>query len=130
MIIGIGHDMASLTRVASILDGEIGEKFLRRILTPGERETIAGLGGLRRTEYAAGRFAAKEALSKALGCGIGGELSFQDMEIGRDASGKPGAALSAAAWDRLGRDAARTRIHVTITHEQPFASAFVVVEEV
>lgn len=130
MIIGIGHDMASLTRIASILDGEIGDKFLRRILTPGERETIAAFGGLRRIEYAAGRFAAKEALSKALGCGIGGTLSFQDMEIGRDAAGKPGARLSAAAWTRLGRDASRTRIHVTITHEQPFASAFVVVEEV
>ncbi|MBB3113007.1 holo-[acyl-carrier protein] synthase [Paenibacillus phyllosphaerae] len=128
MIVGIGHDMTNLERIKAIAEGEAGERFLRRILTSAEQERAAGLGGVRRLEYIAGRFAAKEAVAKALGCGIGGSLSFQDIEIGRDDNGKPCATLAAGAWNKLGHDQGSTKIHVTITHERPFASAFVIVE--
>lgn len=57
-----------------MLDGKL--KFMERILTENERNVAKGLKGSRLTEFVAGRFAAKEAYSKAVGTGIGKEVSF------------------------------------------------------
>lgn len=86
------------------------------------------MSGLRLIEFTAGRFAAKEAVSKAFGCGIGRTLSFHDIEIGRDDCGKPLCRLVDKAWERLRMSPASTVIHVTITHDHSLASAFVIVE--
>ena len=80
-------------------------------------------------EFVAGRFAAKEAIVKALGCGIGMEVGFQDIEILPDDKGKPEVNLSDEAWTRLGLPEGRNyNIHLTITHSRDLASAFAVVE--
>ncbi|SFJ48137.1 holo-[acyl-carrier protein] synthase [Paenibacillus sp. UNC496MF] len=128
MIHGIGHDLASLERIERILLGEAGQRFRERILTARERELAASYGGTRLIEFVGGRFAAKEAVSKAFGCGIGGTLRFHDIEIDRAPGGKPLCRLTASAWERLGLRAADMTIHVSVTHDRALASAYAVAE--
>jgi holo-[acyl-carrier protein] synthase len=127
VIYGIGHDILELERVAHLLSSSSGERFLQRILTASEREALAEREA-RRTEWVAGRFAAKEAVVKAFGTGIGQIISFKDIEVLSDASGKPRARLSEAAWNRIGLSGSSYRIHVSISHQPSLASAQVIVE--
>ncbi|GIP23669.1 holo-ACP synthase [Paenibacillus sp. J22TS3] len=128
MIYGIGHDVVEIPRIEALAGGPLGERFLKRVLTEAERASAAGRNRL--AEYTAGRFAVKEAVSKAFGCGIGRTLSFQDIQITPDAAGKPWAELSEGAWERLTLSGSpqHYKIHVSITHERQLASAFVIVE--
>lgn len=129
MIHGIGHDVLELSRMKDILEGRHKERFLARILTAAEAEAASSRTGHRQLEFIAGRFAAKEAISKALGCGIGSTLGFTDMEIVPESSGKPVAQLSEAAWKRLGLTGTPDYIiHISITHERQLVSAFAIVE--
>lgn len=128
LIIGIGHDLASLERIEKAMNGTSGARFRERILTEREREMAAAYSGRRRVEFVGGRFAVKEAVSKAFGCGIGGTLGFQDIEVGRENGGKPFCRLSATAWDRLGLRGQDIAIHVSISHDHALASAYVIVE--
>ncbi|MBD2867921.1 holo-ACP synthase [Paenibacillus arenilitoris] len=130
MIIGIGHDLSDIARIAKIVEGRTGRKFLERVLSPGERGLASQYAGERLHQFAAGRFAAKEAVVKAFGCGIGNIVGFADIEIGRGDCGKPECFLSEAAWSRLGMSGEAVRIHVTITHERGLASAFAVAERI
>lgn len=128
MIIGIGHDLTSIERIDNILNSKAGIKFLQRILTPLELEYANGLAQLRQAEFVAGRFAAKEAVSKAFGCGISVLLGFQDIEITKLPSGKPQCNVSQAALKRLGLREKNIVIHLSISHERHLASAYVIVE--
>ncbi|RIX53107.1 holo-[acyl-carrier-protein] synthase [Paenibacillus nanensis] len=130
MIIGIGHDLTDVTRISGTLGSRHGGRFLQRILTEQEQETARSYSGARLHQFVAGRFAAKEAISKAFGCGIGGLLNFEDMDIRRDVSGKPYVVLSEKAWEKLRLNAEETAVHLTITHEKALASAFAVVERI
>lgn len=128
MIYGIGHDLLEIGRVVRVLDGRQGERFLRRVLTPAELG-IARERGPRLAEFVSGRFAAKEAIVKALGCGIGHMVGFEDIEIVPDKLGKPGVTLSEEAWNRLSLPGGNDYvIHLSITHQPGMASAFAVVE--
>lgn len=127
MIIGIGHDLADIARIERILQGRLKDAFLRRILTEGEIARAPD-GGRRLAEYAAGRFAVKEAVAKAFGCGIGAAVRFIDISVLPDRLGKPACSLSERAWERLGLDSSEIAIHVAITHEGGFASAVAVAE--
>jgi holo-[acyl-carrier protein] synthase len=128
LIIGIGHDLADIGRVEQLIEGPQGRRFLERILTADECRLAQGKGK-RLAEFAAGRFAAKEAVVKAFGCGIGKIIGFTDIEIKPDDRGKPCISLSDGAWERLGLLPATVRLHLTITHERAIASAFVVAEQ-
>lgn len=120
--------MVEIERIKVLLDGSNGEKFMRRVLTPAELE-LPGRSA-RTAEFLAGRFAAKEAVSKAFGCGIGQVLGFVDMEILPDVAGKPSVSVSPVAWTRLRLNGPKEySIHLSITHERHLASAFAVVEE-
>jgi holo-[acyl-carrier protein] synthase len=127
MIAGIGHDLCDVTRVERLLQGPAGQRFEERVLAPSERGLAAGLAGRRRAEFVAGRFAAKEAVSKALGCGIGGIAGFRDIEVLRSASGRPRCELSPGTLQALGL-AEQPLLHVSITHERGLASAVAVLE--
>jgi len=137
LIIGIGHDIADIDRVAGILEKESGGRFMERVLAGPEREAAAQLTGRRLAEFVAGRFAAKEAVVKALGCGIGATAGLHDVIVDREPSGKPEVLLSVPTQRKLGwigeqgePTGGGRRIHVTITHERGLASAFVVIERV
>lgn len=131
MIIGIGHDLTELSRMKTILASKSSSRFLKRILTEKEYKEYNNITSEhRKVEYAAGRFAAKESISKAFGCGIGSLISFHDIEISREATGKPSCGVSKQSLEKLGFTQESVRIHITITHERELASAFAVVENV
>ena len=128
MIAGIGADLTEISRIQDLLGKASSERFLQRILTPAEREAAELKQGARLAEFVAGRFAAKESVAKALGYGIGAGLSFQDIEIINDArTGKPVCTVREEALIRAGLDHT-AKIHLTITHTQDVAAAFVVIE--
>lgn len=130
MIIGIGTDLTEIERVAKLLqrgDG-VAARFVNRILTEEERKLMDARAA-RKHEFLAGRFAAKEAVVKALGTGIGAVTGLHDIEVVADGNGRPVCRISSGAWERLGLDAERVRVHVSISHTDTFASAMAVVEQ-
>ena len=118
MIRGLGLDIVEVDRIRRAV-ARWGEAFLSRVLTPEER---AGDYGARATaERLAGRFAAKEAVMKALGMGLRG-IGWQEIEITVDPLGKPGVRLTgraATVADRLGVRVWR----LAISHTRLFAIA-------
>ncbi len=90
-MIGIGTDIVEIGRIEQVL-ARHGERFIHRVLVPAEREQCAEVPDA--TRFLAKRFAAKEAISKALGTGIGVSLSWQDLIVERSPSGAPSVALS------------------------------------
>jgi holo-[acyl-carrier protein] synthase len=91
---GLGTDIIEVERIRSNLK-KYGEEFLDKILTPLEKSH--SLKFKDPTLHVAGRFAAKEAISKALGTGFGETLEFHDIEIVNDEKGKPEVRLSQRA---------------------------------
>ena len=124
MIVGIGTDLAEIARIRGLLAKT--EKFKERNFTSAEREA----GDLRKdaAPYYAGRWAAKEACAKALGCGIGAECALTDEEITNDANNAPRLTLPGAAAKRAAKLGVNA-CHVSITHEQEYAAAFVILEK-
>ncbi|ALC87673.1 MULTISPECIES: holo-ACP synthase [Bacillaceae] len=116
MITGIGLDITELHRVKSIKNKT--NKFEERILTKKEIEQMQGLSENRQIEFLAGRFAAKEAFSKAKGTGIGKNCSFQDIEIIRETSGRPTLYFKGKLVNGF----------VSITHTKEYAAAQVILE--
>ena len=96
-VVGLGMDVCSVERVARILEGPLGERFRERVYTPAEVNTCRGRIDAA-TAFAA-RFAAKEALVKALGAPAG--LRWQDMEVVRAENGAPGFVLQGSPNGRL-----------------------------
>lgn len=127
-IAGIGLDVVELERIARVLSGPAGERFLGRVLTERERAAARDMPDKRRVQYVAGRFALKEAVAKALGCGLGGLVGFRDIEALPDELGKPCCALSEEALARLGLAGRQVKLHVAITHERSIAAATAIVE--
>lgn len=119
MIAGIGLDIIELDRIRRIVDRQPG--FIKRILTIKEIEKFTTLSKERKVEFLAGRFAVKEAFSKAMGTGIGEEISFQDIEVTNDEKGKPIIHL-------LKKFSQPDTIHVSITHTRQYAAAQVILE--
>lgn len=117
MIEGIGIDLVEMKRIEKVIARQ--NRFSEKILTQNERNTFQNLQGARRVEFLAGRFAAKEAYVKACGCGIGKVLSWKDIEVVSDESGKPKMVVNGNK---------STRIHLSITHTKEYAAAQVVIE--
>ena len=120
MIVGIGTDIVSIARLEKAF-GRIAE----RCFTQLELENSAA--SAHRMEHLAGRWAAKEALAKALGCGFGESCSWQDIEITNLASGQPVMHLSNRTLKSFEALGGKT-IHLSISHEKEYASAFVILE--
>ena len=123
MVLGLGVDVVEIPRIERAL-ARFGERFLRRILTAEEISWLAGRGNV--PARVAAFFAAKEACAKALGTGLAG-LSWQEMEVFHEASGRPGLRLSGAALERflaLGGQ----RAHLSLSHERKYAVAVVILE--
>lgn len=94
---GIGADLLDQSRIEKVLSKQ-GERFSKRILTP--EELLVWQGKECSVNFLAKRFAAKEAISKALGTGIAKGIGFQQMNISADDLGKPIVVLSGAALER------------------------------
>lgn len=120
MIKGIGADITHMGRIK-----KLSQEATARILTEGESEYCRRFADP--TERIAGRFAAKEAILKALGTGWSQGIGWKQIEILPDASGAPRAALSGAALERM-RTLDATHCHITISHQGDYAIAFAVLE--
>lgn len=118
VIVGIGVDLVKVIRIEEAI-ARFGTRFLKRCFTAAERERC-GADAMR----LAARFAAKEAVGKALGVGLRG-LSWQDIEIITDAAGRPAVRLQGRAAE-VARAAGIGRCELSLAHDGDYAIAFVV----
>ena len=119
MVLGIGIDIIEVARIQASHE-RFGERFLNRLLHPGEISYC--LSHKAPAPFLAARFAAKEAISKAFGTGIGAQLSWHDMEIGRKESGEPFVILHGAGQKLLEARGVR-KVLVSLSHTQNYATA-------
>ncbi|EOU1714822.1 holo-ACP synthase [Clostridium perfringens] len=126
MIIGIGVDIIEIKRVRQAIQNN--KNFLSKLFT--EREIDYFISRSMNSEVIAGNFAAKEAVSKALGTGIRG-FSFKDIEILRNELGKPEVILHNGAnliGNKLVGNNNSLRVHLSISHNNSSAIAYSVLE--
>lgn len=117
MIEGIGIDIVEKERIQEVWLRQ--PAFPKRILTAGELEVFSKMAPHRQIEFLAGRFAAKEAFAKAIGTGIGSEVSFMDVEIVPDQKSRP--VVKTAKYSG--------EIHISISHAQSYVVAQIILEK-
>lgn len=119
-MIALGTDILKVERIVEVVD-RLGDRFVRRILTDEEREEYAQSGLPNR--LLAKRFAAKEAVAKALGTGIGRGVSWQDIQIDHDEMGAPRVLLSGGAAE-VAKARGGTTILLSLSDEEDYVVAF------
>jgi holo-[acyl-carrier protein] synthase len=124
MILGTGIDIIEVARIASSYE-KFGERFVNRILLPDEIAYC--LAHKNPAPFLAVRFAAKEAISKAFGTGIGAQLSWQDMEIRRQASGEPFVVLHGKGNELFQARGAK-QLLISLSHTANYAAAMAILE--
>ncbi len=122
MTIRVGTDILRIARIDEVVERQ-GQRFVDRILTPSEREEYAGHRFPNR--LLAKRFAAKEAVAKALGTGIGRGVSWQDICIVHNDDGAPEVELSGGALEVATRLGGR-RMELSLADEDEYVVAFAV----
>ena len=125
MIVGIGIDIVDVSRIDRLLR-EYGEQFARRILAEAERPAFAASS--RPVSFLANRFAAKEALSKALGTGLRYPVTLHAISVSSDGVGKPVLGFHGPLPDYLASRGV-ARHHLSLSHEKGIACAVVVLEQ-
>ncbi len=125
MIYGIGIDLVQVRRIEEAL-GRWGDRFKKRVFTPDEiaycqRKRISS------PNFAA-RFAAKEALVKALGTGMRRGIHWKDIEVARGALGRPVLKLNGQAA-QICQQEKITGVFLSLTHDRDYSSAVVVLEK-
>lgn len=118
MPLAVGTDLVEIARVAEMI-ARHGERFTGRVFTVGELADCAG-----RAESLAARWAAKEAVAKALGTGIGA-VAFREIEVVLDAAGRPGLRLHGCAA-ALSAERGLSQWALSLAHDAGLALAFVV----
>lgn len=133
MIFRIGTDIVRIERLERLLEKA---SFVDKCFTKEEQDALAKLGSMRRLECAAGRFACKEAVMKAVGTGFSG-LSLCDVEVFSEETGKPVCRLSKHALERIAAELGfpsipTVDVQVSISHDGGLAVAMVllVIEDV
>ncbi len=126
MILGVGIDIIEVARIQASYE-KFGERFLKRILHPNEIAYC--LSHKAPGPFLAARFAAKEAISKAFGTGIGAELGWQDMEVVRRESGEPYVVLHGDGSKLLDQRGGRV-VLISLSHTQQHAAAVAILESV
>ncbi len=124
MILGTGIDLAEVDRIKASIE-RYGERFLRRIYTPGEIAYVERKAN--KYERYAARFAAKEAGMKAIGTGWRRGITWQDFEVANLPSGRPTIkfhGVAAQVAERMGVK----RAHLSLTHTAQFGQAFLILE--
>ena len=124
MILGIGIDIIEVARVQASHE-RFGERFLNRILLPDEIAYC--LTHKMPGPFLAARFAAKEAISKAFGTGIGAQLGWHDLEIKRKESGEPYVILHDKG-ERLLKERHARAVLISLSHTANYATAVAILE--
>jgi holo-[acyl-carrier protein] synthase len=123
-VIGIGVDLVECSRIEHSLE-RFGEKFLRRVFTEGEIEYSMSMKFPAR--HLAARFAAKEAVSKAFGTGIGKAMGWRNIDIRKKKSGEPFLVFSGPAQELASKRGVASAL-ITLSHTDHHAMACVVLE--
>ena len=124
MIFGIGTDIVEVERIRKL---DSLEKFADKILSLNELEVFKSQIDEKKVTFLAKQFAAKEAVSKALGTGVGKDIRFNQIEILRNSDGKPYLnhdGMITTIFNDLGI----TKTHVSLSDEKKYALAFVILE--
>ena len=124
MIFGIGTDIVEVKRIRNV---DSLEKFADKILSLDELKVFKSQIDEKQVTFLAKQFAAKEAVSKALGTGIGKDIRFNQIEILRNSDGKPYLnhdGMITTIFNDLGI----TKTHVSLSDEKKYALAFVILE--
>lgn len=124
MIVGVGVDQVEVSRIEGVLERR-PRRARERLFTAAEREYCEERSPP--WECYAARFAAKEALLKALGTGLGAGTAWREVEVVVEDDGRPRLEASGTTRRRMEEAGAR-RAHVSLTHEAGVATAFVVLE--
>src|SRR3954451_15914987 len=124
-ITGIGVDLVECSRIQHSLD-RFGERFLRRVFTEGEIEYSMSMKFPAR--HLAARFAAKEAVSKAFGTGIGKAMGWRNIDIRKKKSGEPFLVFSGPAQELAEKRGLKSAL-ITLSHTENHAVASVVLED-
>ena len=117
-VIGLGTDIVNMNRVKKIYS-KYGNQFLNKILTETEKKTPQ----LKNIASIAKRFAAKEAISKAIGYGFSKGVHFKNIEIHNDKRGKPYAQLNGKAKAILNKISKKYNIFLSLSDDKPWAVA-------
>jgi len=121
-VIGLGTDIVNINRIKKIYS-KYGNHFLNKILTESEKKSEKKLSRFKNVSTIAKRFAAKEAISKAIGYGFSNGIHFKDIEIYNDESGKPYANLNGKAKTIVNKISKKYNIFLTLSDDKPWAVA-------
>jgi len=124
-VLGIGVDLVECARIEHSLE-RFGDRFLKRVFTTGEIEYSKSMKYPAR--HLAARFAAKEAISKAFGTGIGKAMSWRDINVQKKPSGEPFLALTGGA-EELAKQRGVKNVLITLSHTDHHAMAVIVLED-
>lgn len=125
-VVGIGVDLVECARIEHSLE-RFGEKFLHRVFTEGEIAYSMSMKFPAR--HLAARFAAKEAVSKAFGTGIGKSMGWHDIDVCKKPSGEPYLVFSGGA-EKLANERGVSNALITLSHSDQHAVATIVLEGV
>ncbi|MFL6589869.1 MAG: holo-ACP synthase [Chthoniobacterales bacterium] len=123
-VVGIGVDLVENARIQHSLD-RFGDRFLHRVFTEGEITYSQSMKFPAR--HLAARFAAKEAVSKAFGTGIGKAMGWKDIDVRRKESGEPYVVLEGGAKN-LAEERKVSKVLITLSHTENHAMAVIVLE--
>jgi holo-[acyl-carrier protein] synthase len=118
-VLGIGVDIVETTRIQSSIE-RFGDRFLRRVFTQAERDYCSAMPAPAR-HYGA-RFAAKEAVSKAFGTGIGSQIGWRDVEVRRKETGEPYIVLHGSA-EALAASLGVRQALISLSHSDNYSVA-------
>ena len=121
-VVGLGLDLLEVDRLGAAIERH-GERFLRRVFTEGERDYCEAKS--EPAVFYAARFAAKEAVAKAFGTGIGADIGWLDIEVVRNAAGAPAVCLAGKGAE-LAALRGVDRVLLSMTHTSGMAAASVV----
>lgn len=122
-ISGIGTDIVEIERIRGAVK-KWGEKFLKRVFS--EKELAYCFAKHDPFPHLAARFAAKEAVVKALSGSESGHIAFKDIEVSNEPSGKPCISINEKLKSSI---AEKTILHLTLSHERSHAVASVIIEK-
>jgi holo-[acyl-carrier protein] synthase len=123
-VVGVGVDLVECARIEHSLE-RFGDRFLQRVFTAGEIEYSKSMKFPAR--HLAARFAAKEAVSKAFGTGIGKSMGWKDIDVRRRESGEPYVVLEGGA-KKLAEDRKVSKVSISLSHTEHHAMAMIVME--
>lgn len=122
MIIGVGTDIAESCRIADAIE-KFGVRFFEHIYAPQEIPAAKS----RSVAFHAGRWAAKEAAAKAMGCGFGGSCHPAEIVVVNDSNGAPQLEFTGRTGEIFA--SLNARAHLSISHEKNYATAVVILEK-